>query len=219
MEISNPPIFKKKTFTCPHCDEGTQHVFKDLYINLEPNLGYAISTCVICNELILWKGSVIRSSDGLIVGYGSVVYPRKSPVPSPDENMPASVKKIYKDAAEIYPISAPAAAAMLRLALETLLKEEDFKGVNLNDAIAKAVEAGVDDHVQKAMDSIRIIGNEGVHPGEIDLNDTPEIVSPLFVFINRLVYDLLTWPRKVSEVYDQLPDSKITAIKKRDKKS
>jgi hypothetical protein len=66
------------------------------------------------------------------------------------------------------------------------------------------------------MDTVRLIGNEAVHPGTIDVNDDPEMVRSLFELVNVVVESMITQPRKVSELYSRLPDTKLSAIERRD---
>jgi hypothetical protein len=62
-----------------------------------------------------------------------------------------------------------------------------------------------------------VVGNNAVHPGEINLNDTPDIAQNLFRMINFIVQDRITRPREVDELYNQLPEESRKAIEKRDK--
>jgi hypothetical protein len=57
-----------------------------------------------------------------------------------------------------------------------------------------------------------------VHPGEIDLNDTPEIALQLFGLINIIVEDRITKPKEIEELYSKLPDGAKKAIEECDRK-
>jgi hypothetical protein len=39
--------------------------------------------------------------------------------------------------------------------------------------------------VQQSLDIVRVIGNDAVHPGQIDLTDDIETATKLFVLINN----------------------------------
>ncbi|NVM29297.1 MAG: hypothetical protein HWN65_10700 [Candidatus Helarchaeota archaeon] len=71
---------------------------------------------------------------------------------------------------------------------------------------------------QKALDLLRVIGNNAVHPGVIDIKDDKDTAISLFNWLNMLVENLITEPKKIDEFYDKLPNSAKTAIKKRDSK-
>jgi len=75
----------------------------------------------------------------------------------------------------------------------------------------------VSSRIQQALDAVRVIGNNAVHPGEIDLRDDAETATRLFELLNLIVDVTITQPRKVAEMYDKLPESSRQAIEKRDK--
>lgn len=63
---------------------------------------------------------------------------------------------------------------------------------------------------------MRVIGNESVHPGEIDLRDNKDIAYKLFELINIIAQTMITQPKEIDNLYKKLPKSKIKAIEKRD---
>jgi hypothetical protein len=67
-----------------------------------------------------------------------------------------------------------------------------------------------------ALDSVRVIGNEAVHPGQIDLRDTPEIAMSLFGLVNFIVEKMITEPKEIDAFYGALPATKLDQIAKRD---
>jgi hypothetical protein len=64
---------------------------------------------------------------------------------------------------------------------------------------------------------VRVIGNEAVHPGEMDLKDDRETAAKLFELVNYIAYDRVTLPRKVRELYYFISPEKVAAIEKRDR--
>ena len=78
------------------------------------------------------------------------------------------------------------------------------------------VTAGLSTKVQQALDTVRVIGNEQVHPGQIDVRDEPDTASSLFTLVNIIVRELITEPREVEAMYASLPDSKQQSIDDRD---
>lgn len=44
-------------------------------------------------------------------------------------------------------------------------------GKNIDDDIVRLVKKGLNQTIQKALDAARVIGNEAVHPGTLDLKD------------------------------------------------
>lgn len=69
------------------------------------------------------------------------------------------------------------------------------------------------------MDAIRVIGNEAVHPGQINVDDNKEIASALFKLMNIIVEKMVVEPRQIDEIYNILPKNKIDGINKRDAKN
>lgn len=65
---------------------------------------------------------------------------------------------------------------------------------------------------------MRVIGNDAVPPGRIDLRDDPETVNKLFRLVNFIAHKTITEPREIEEIYNGLPTEKLTGIEKRDKK-
>ncbi len=90
------------------------------------------------------------------------------------------------------------------------------KGENINADIKSLVAKGLPIQVQQAFDYCRVVGNNAVHPGEINLNDSPEMGQHLFNMINFIVEDRITRPHHIAALYGKLPETAREAIEKRD---
>ena len=106
----------------------------------------------------------------------------------------------------------------LRLALQKLCKHLGEPGKHIDADIASLVRKGLDDRVQQALDAIRVIGNEAVHPGNIDLRADRKSAEMLFHLMNLIVEKMVSEPKHVQSIYDKLPQSKREAIERRDSK-
>lgn len=73
--------------------------------------------------------------------------------------------------------------------------------------------------VQQALDYCRVVGNNSVHPSEININDSPDIAASLFDMINFIVEDRITKPNQIQALYDRLPENAKDAIQERDNTS
>ena len=111
------------------------------------------------------------------------------------------------------------AAALLRLSIQKLCVHLGEGGKNIDSDIASLVKKGLPEKLQKALDSVRVVGNNAVHPGKIDLTDDSELARKLFVFVNIIVEVMISQPKQIDEVYHHtLPEGARAAIDKRDQK-
>jgi hypothetical protein len=90
-------------------------------------------------------------------------------------------------------------------------------GKNINNDIAKLVKEGLPIRIQKALDTVRVTGNEAVHPGVLDLKDSQETAQKLFKLVNFIAEKMISEPNEVEKIFENLPEEKKQAIKKRDK--
>lgn len=215
-EIEMFPGIKKQKFVCTHCKVLSQQKWSNFMaddniiysygmndVDKEPDI--SISICQSCYKIHIWYK-------------GKLIFPLKTAIPSPNEDMPQEVKEIYIEAGEVYNVSPKASAALLRLAVQHLCKYLGEKGENINYDIGQLVKKGLDPRIQKALDIIRIIGNNSVHPGTIDLNDDKQTAYKLFQLLNFIVEQMITRSKEIDNLFKDLPDSTKVAINKRDSK-
>ena len=211
--------FEKATiFTYPHCGALSSHVMWSgcLYpqISLPPrnqsvqnqndvSEGLFLRDCIACNgQTVFFKSRM--------------VYPGNPVGPPPIDGMPENIRAHYEEARSVAEASPRSAAALLRLAVQKLCKYLDEKGENINQDIANLVKKGLSVDVQRALDIVRVIGNNAVHPGQIDLDDSPQVCEGLFALVNMIVDRMIIQPKKLKELYSSLPESSLQAIQKRD---
>lgn len=204
------------SFTCPYCDTLSSiawwryqivniHGSYSVYSNMDYDGDeISISTCASCGRYHLWLNE-------------KMIYPTESSIPMPVDDMPQDVKNVYLEARNVFPHSPRASAALLRLSVQLLCKEVGEEGKNINEDIASLVSKGLPVQIQQALDSIRVIGNNAVHPGEIDLEEHDDVAGILFTLLNIIVEQLITQPKKIQEIYGMLPEGALTSIAKRDK--
>ncbi|MBB5372286.1 hypothetical protein HNP71_000524 [Acidocella aromatica] len=82
--------------------------------------------------------------------------------------------------------------------------------------IGALVQRGLLPAVQQALDAVRVIGNNAVHPGQLDLTDDPQSAATLFLLINLIAEQLITAPKQAQAIYDSLPEGARNAISRRD---
>jgi hypothetical protein len=144
-----------------------------------------------------------------------MIYPESTGVEPPNPDLNEDIKRDYEEAASIFHKSPRGAAALLRLAIQKLMIQLGEKGENLNKDIANLVDKGLPEKVQQALDSLRVIGNEAVHPGVLDLRDDKETAEQLFKLLNFIAEKMITEPKVVEEIYNKIPESKKEQIKRR----
>ncbi len=202
------PEIQSKAFHCMHCGVlASQHwVQVQTSTTIPFDLNYWRCTCSNCRETSLWKGAPSFRSIDPVTGGG----------PRPHAEMPSDVRDDYEEARSIVGQSPRGACALLRLAVQKLCKELGESGQNPNKDIASLVEKGLTPDVQEALDSLRVIGNNAVHPGEMDLKDDPKTASALFNLLNFIVDDQISQPKKRKAIFAKLPEGARAAIRKRD---
>lgn len=206
------PEPKAKSFTCPHCGVLAMQVWSNFMTNFdrEHTSGWTIQKnmdvgmCDHCSKITIWLGN-------------EMLYPSKPSVPIPNDDLDLKIKKDYNEAAEIVEKSPKAAAALLRLAIQKLCKQLGESGKNINNDIGELVKKGLPQKIQKSLDIVRVIGNESVHPGQINLDDNKETAYKLFDLINLIANTMITQPKEIDNLYDTLPKEKLKGITERDK--
>lgn len=168
--------------------------------------GFSVATCLSCNEISLWVNQ-------------EMVYPKATLVSPPNDDLDAEIKNLYNEASAIVGDSAKGATALLRLALQLLLRQVGKSGKNINDDIKELVAEGLSPKIQQALDLVRVVGNHAVHPGQIDLNDGQDIAMKLFQIMNFIADEMITKPKALEALYaDVIPDETKVHIAQRDKK-
>ncbi len=165
-----------------------------------------LARCYNCKEISIWV-------------YDRIVYPTSKIDIKPNGDLPEHIQQLFDEAREIVESSPKGAAALLRLSIQYLCKELGESGKNIDKDIASLVSKGLNPLVQKSLDIVRVIGNESVHPGEIDLNDNKEIALKLFGLVNLIAEQMISHPKQVESLYGTLPQNKLDGIEKRNTKA
>jgi hypothetical protein len=126
------------------------------------------------------------------------------------------IRRIYEEAADIRQDSARGAAALLRLCVQLVCIQLGESGKNINEDIGSLVRKGLPVEVQQALDVVRVVGNNAVHPGQIDVDDHEDTVEALFSLINMIADRMITHPKQVAGLFSALPASIQEQIAKRD---
>lgn len=207
-----------KSFTCPICGTLASIEWDEALImyNGENRFYFdkdsdtcgagivRVSACNACKRYHIWHGD-------------DMIYPMCSEPELPNENMPQNVKEIYLEARDIFEKSPRASCALLRLGIQMLCDTLVEGNDNLNDKIGHLVRAGLNEKIQRALDVIRVIGNNAVHPGQISVDDNTEIAKALFKLTNIIVEQMITQVNEIDDLYGLLPSGVIESIERRDR--
>ena len=202
----NPTLdFKAKTFHCPHCGVYTKQDWYNLAKGVISDKGFDyyegfvadsyLSLCSQCKNYALWVNN-------------KIIYPSLSTAPWPAEDMPLNVKDYFLEARSIVNSSSKAASALLRLALQKLMKDLGESGKNMNIDVATLIKKGLPEKFRDALRAVRVIGVDAIRPGKISLKDDAETADALFNLINMIVESTISQQKKVAELYTTLPNQK-----------
>jgi hypothetical protein len=200
------PSYSLKAFHCPHCNVYADQHWDELAQTFRGKWHYDGlygTTCAHCGKGAIWFNKIM-------------IYPDFEGIQPPNQDLSNDIQSDYQEAASILQKSPRGAAALLRLAIQKLCGELGEKGKNINDDIKNLVTKGLPSAVQKSLDAVRVIGNDAVHPGQIDLKDNIETAKVLFKLVNIIAEKMITEPKEVEEIYNSLPEEKRQQIEARD---
>lgn len=206
-ETYTPPSRDSDRFHCPQTDCGVfaAQSWSNVHVHQTNFQGWSSALCTSCHNISLWFEN-------------ELIYPRTRHGASPNPDMPDEVRKVYDEAREVSSLSRKSAAGLLRLALQMLIDDLEPGTGAINTKIGSLVQKGLPPQIQQAMDALRVIGNESVHPGQIDLDGADNAtVDALFALLNVIVEDRITKPNQISEMYALIPQEKRDGIDNRDK--
>ncbi|EKE05586.1 MAG: hypothetical protein ACD_19C00201G0002 [uncultured bacterium] len=202
-----PPTFNKSAFNCPHCGAYANQFWSEGYFSdrgIREIKNFKYSACTHCSQYVLWHDK-------------KMVFPDTGGAPMSNNDLPEELKLDYEEARTILNKSPRGAAALLRLCIQKLCKHLGEYGKDINKDIGNLVKKGLPVKVQQSLDIVRVIGNDAVHPGQIDLTDDIETATKLFVLINFITDVMITQPKEVDKLFNSLPANKLDGIKDRDK--
>ena len=208
MENHSTPELNLAEFNCPHCgsfsDQYWTYLIKDTSKGETQHGDYRVSSCRKCGDVTIWHKT-------------EMIYPFSGNAPLPNSDMPESAMNDFLEARDIVNRSPRSSCVLLRLAIEKICDDLKVTG-ELNEKIKKLVERGLDERIQKALDAVRVIGGEAVHPLKMDLKDDSKTASSLFSLVNIISNWAYTEKKKIEDIFGSLPEGKKEAISKRDKK-
>ena len=211
MSKYTPPTFEETAFNCPHCDAFSEQRWFYMGISGTAGRNYRhrdelqFCVCHQCNKYSVWNDQ-------------KMIFPDATTAPLPHPDFPEEIKRDFEEARSIASRSPRGAAALLRLCIQNLCVELGESGHNINDDIAALVEKSLPVEIQQALDTVRVVGNNAVHPGQIDLRDDVATATSLFELTNIITDRMIGQPKRTKAMYNKLPQSAKDQIQERDKK-
>jgi Domain of unknown function (DUF4145) len=205
------PSFNGSKFSCPWCGACSHQRWSainllrqspGMAINFSPTQ-YRAAICDHCDDISIWR-------------HDRLAFPSSQLAIEPIADMPKEIKTDFEEALKIFPDSPRSSAALLRLAIQKLCIELGLPGKNLNDDIGELVNRGLPEMVRQSLDVVRVVGNNQVHPGLLDVRDNPEVAELLFGLVNIIVEYMVTNPKRIQALHDRLPAGAQEQILRRD---
>jgi hypothetical protein len=206
------PEFNKPGFHCPHPDCATyaKQRWSPVLSIIEGHQNtvshMALAFCDHCGRYSVWVQQ-------------KMVFPFTRTAPAPHPDMPDKVREDYEEARAVFGDSPRSSSALLRLAIQKTCIELGLPGKNLNEDIGELVKGGLLIQVQQSLDIVRVVGNNQVHPGVLDVRDDATLAMTLFDLTNIIIEDQISRPKKISAVYAMLPEGARKKIEERDAKA
>lgn len=216
-KVDGTPGYGKESFNCPRCGAFAGMKWNDLLLNHNEYASIALSICDACRKPSVWidDNSVVSRGSrevtplrGLLGGSQVLIFPQACVAPQAEEDMPEGIRTDYEEARLVFTHSPRAAAALLRLCVQKLCEELLGKSGKIHNQIGELVDLGLPSRLLKAFDTIRIFGNESVHPGTVNLNDSPEVALALFTLLNMAVRHCITEEKELEAIRALTPKNK-----------
>lgn len=203
-----PPEYKNTSFNCPFCSAFSAQIWLEVKPKFTNTVDLSLSDicfCSHCRKYSIWYAK-------------KMIYPDFSATEPSNDDLIGELKTDYDEAASILQKSPRGAAALLRLVIQKLCIQLGEKG-SIDEMIGELAKKGLPSSVQKALDTVRVVGNEAVHPGQLDLKDDVETASKLFRLVNFIVEKMISEPKEIQSLFEEkVPEKKKKAIEKRDAK-
>lgn len=210
------PAFKLTSFNCPYCNAFAHMHWFDSWYNAGGwhQTGSYVAICSHCKRISHWLVETKSENGNALTG--KMIHPSIKVAPMAHPDMPPEIAVDYDEARNIAQDSPRGSAALLRLCVQKLCKHLGEPGKNINDDIGSLVKKGLPVEIQQALDIVRVIGNNAVHPGELSGEDVQQVATTLFELVNHIVEDRISRPKKLATLFTSLPANALAGIANRD---
>lgn len=105
---------------------------------------------------------LVLSLSSMVPGTTKLIWPSSRPAPTLDPCIPENVRRDFREACAVLPVSTKASAALARRCLQSLLHDRGFKGNSLHDEIELA-RPTMSERLKQYVHDLRQIGNFSAH--------------------------------------------------------
>jgi hypothetical protein len=204
-----PPSYGATAFHCPTCGTYAHQTWSAVMDSGQANVpGLHIARCVRC---ITERG--LASHDAYSIWHKEkMIQPDNTSIAPPNSDLNSDIIDDYNEARSILNKSPRGAAALLRLCIQKLCAQLGESGKNMHSDIDNLVKKELPVQIQQALDIVRVIGNNAVHPGQMDLKDDQETATSLFELVNIIADVMITEKKRIQQMYNSLPQTSLDAI-------
>ena len=202
--------YQGTAFNCPHCHAYSNQTWSEILDrapagSMRTLTEFQASRCAHCLKWCIWLQEAL-------------VFPSIVSAPTPNEDLPNEIQNDFNEARGIASLSPRGAAALLRLCIQKICTHLGEPGKHINADIKALVAKGLPIQVQQSLDIVRVVGNNSVHPGQLNLQDDTATVDQLFDLVNLIAEIMISQPKHVAQLYNKtVPESQREAITKRDR--
>lgn len=165
--------------------------------NMYKNLFY-FENCEICQETSIYNAKT-----------GEKIHPKTTSIKKPNNDMPQNIKDLYIEASSVFELSPRSALAIIRLALDLLCIE---LGANNKDSLYNKVEwlyneNVINSEIKELAHGVRGLGNDAVHPRNIDDQIDKNDAELVFELLNIIVEEKITKVNRKNELVNKFKTS------------
>jgi hypothetical protein len=194
---------------CPHCRHYARIQSEDIsstFVRIPSKSKTTVLEVLCpnpeCQETSIYYTKYVVEKHGSVAKESEMLFPHGVYKHYPDY-VPEPIRRDYEEAAIISQLSPKASAALIRRALQGIIKHKwpHLKNKKLYDQI-NSLEGVIKTHEFAALHGIRKIGNVSVHmenPGVIADQDSPITTSDAEKLIELLEYLIKVWIIEVEE--------------------
>lgn len=165
----------------------------DAYANL-----FYFENCEVCQGTCIYDAKT-----------GEKIHPKTTSIKKPNNDMPQNIKDLYIEASSVFELSPRSALAIIRLALDLLCIE---LGANNKDSLYNKVEwlyneNVINSEIKELAHGVRGLGNDAVHPRNIDDQIDKNDAELVFELLNIIVEEKITKVNRKNELVNKFKTS------------